>query len=85
MGESNQAKEIFFPVFGAALHSGLQQLMMSRTLAGAIHTHYKIRRGAKNPSNSNCDDFKTIQDFKKLNTVQIVQGVVSILKFEWCL
>ena len=66
MWEPNRAKENFFPVFGAALHSGLRQLMMSRTLADAIHTHYKIRRGAKTAQNSNCYDFKTVQDFSHL-------------------
>ena len=39
-------KRIFSPVFEAALDSRVQ-LMMSRTQAEAIHTHYKIRRGVK--------------------------------------
>ena len=46
-----ELKRIFSPVFGAALHSGVRQLMMSRTLAHAIHTHSKLRRGAKMTQN----------------------------------
>ena len=44
MWDPNQAS-----IFGAATHSGVQQLMMSHTLADAIHTHYKLRRRAENP------------------------------------
>lgn len=46
MWDPNQAEAKKNPVFGAAPHSGVRQLMMSRTLAHAIHTHYKLRRRA---------------------------------------
>ena len=42
MWDPNQAEENFSPIFPAALHSGVRQLM-SRTLDDAIHIHYKIK------------------------------------------
>ena len=43
-------RRILFPFFQLlGKHTGVRQLMMSHTLADAIHTHYKTRRGAKNP------------------------------------